>query len=160
MGIRQRPIRLPLSFLYRVLFTGVRNFYGIELPYTARVGRRVVFEHQGGIVIHGFASLGDDCVVRQGVTLGNRTFEERFTAPQLGNRVNVGAGAKVLGRVSVGDDAQIGANAVVLEDVPVGGVAVGIPARLVTRKAPEKIASVKSASTNGGSVTRTIVGPD
>jgi serine O-acetyltransferase len=160
MGIRQRPIRLPLSFLYRVLFTGVRNFYGIELPYTARVGRRVVFEHQGGIVIHGFASLGDDCVVRQGVTLGNRTFEERFTAPQLGNRVNVGAGAKVLGRVSVGDDAQIGANAVVLEDVPVGGVAVGIPARLVTKKAPEKIASVKSASTNGGSVTRTIVGPD
>ena len=131
MRIASRPLRLPFSVLYRALYLGVRNVYGIELPYTARVGRRVVFEHQGGIVIHGHARIGDDCIVRQGVTLGNRNVKEPLAAPELGARVNVGAGAKVLGGIVVGDDAQIGANSVVLRDVPARALAVGIPARVV-----------------------------
>ena len=135
MCIGPKLLRGPFSVLYRALYVGVRNFYGIELPYTARVGRRVVVEHQGDIVIHGHSSLGDDCVVRQGVTLGNRSQTEPFAAPRLGNRVNVGAGAKILGEVIIGDDAQIGANSVVLTDVPPGRLAVGVPARLVS---PEK----------------------
>ena len=130
MGIGPQSVRVPLSFLYRALFTGVRNFYGIEVPHTAHVGRRVVFEHQHGIVVHGNASIGDDCIVRQGVTIGNRNIAAPLEAPRLGNRVNIGAGAKVLGGVTIGDDAQIGANAVVLVDVPAGGVAVGVPARV------------------------------
>ena len=135
MRIGPRPLRVPFSVLYRVLDRGVRNFYGIELPYTARLGRRLVLEHQSGIVIHGHASMGDDCVVRQGVTLGNRSVDEPLAAPQIGNRVNIGAGAKILGQVVIGDDAQIGANAVVLNDVPSGTLAVGVPARVVpTRK--------------------------
>jgi serine acetyltransferase len=134
MRIGPRPLRLPFSALYRALYQGVRNFYGIELPYSARVGRRVVFEHQSGIVIHGNASLGDECIVRQGVTLGNRNREESLAAPHLGSRVNVGAGAKILGEVFIGDDAQIGANAVVLTDVPAGALAVGVPARVLQVK--------------------------
>ena len=134
MGIAPRPLRMPFSALYRVLYRSVRNLYGIELPYTARIGRRVVFEHQSGIVVHGCSTIGDDCVVRQGVTLGNRSLEEPNAAPRLGSRVNVGAGAKILGPIVVGDDAQIGANSVVLTDVPAGTVAVGVPARLLERR--------------------------
>jgi serine O-acetyltransferase len=111
----------------------VRNVYGVELPYSASVGRRVIFEHQHGIVVHGAAVIGDDCIIRQGVTLGVRNMDALTEAPILGNRVQVGAGAVILGRVTVGDGAQIGANAVVLEDVPNGQLAVGVPARIVTR---------------------------
>lgn len=128
MSVEPRLLRAPLSVAYRVLFRAVRNLYGIELPHTARVGRRVVFEHQHGIVVHGSAIIGDDCILRQGVTLGLRSMDRRDEAPVLGRRVNVGAGAKILGRVVVGDGAAIGANAVVLEDVPSGAVVVGVPA--------------------------------
>jgi serine O-acetyltransferase len=136
MRLPSKLVRAPFSVLYRALYRGVRNFYGIELPYTAQVGRRVVFEHQHGIVIHGHTQIGDDCIVRQGVTLGNRTLDDPLSAPRLGRRVNVGAGAKILGGVVVGDDARIGANAVVLSNVPAGALAVGIPARIADARSP------------------------
>jgi serine O-acetyltransferase len=136
MGVGSRALRAPLSVLYRTLFRGVRNFYGIELPYSAQVGRRVVVEHQGGIVVHGDAVIGDESVIRQGVTVGNRRLDRPHDAPRLGARVNVGAGAKILGGVSIGDGAQIGANAVVVSDVPAGAVVVGIPARVVRTSEP------------------------
>jgi serine O-acetyltransferase len=139
MGIRSRLLRAPLSVLYRLAFRGVNGVYGIELPFSARIGRRVVFEHQHGIVVHGESVIGDDCIVRQGVTLGIRSLQQLTHAPVLGQRVNIGAGAKILGDVKIGDDADIGANAVVLQDVPSGALAVGVPARLVsTRKADKK----------------------
>jgi len=134
MTIRLFVLRAPLSVLYRILFRWVRNRYGIELPYTASLGRRVVFQHQSGIVIHGRSVIGDDCVIRHGVTLGNRYAHAPDDAPRLGNRVNVGAGAKVLGNVTIGDGAAIGANAVVLQDVPSSATAVGIPARVVVKR--------------------------
>jgi serine acetyltransferase/GT2 family glycosyltransferase len=131
LGVKPKLLRAPLSVIYRSLFRYVRNIYGIELPYSARLGRRVIIEHQGGIVIHGSSELGDDCIIRQGVTLGNRYLDRPLEAPKLGRRVNIGAGAKVLGNVVLGDDANIGANAVVLIDVPAGRTAVGIPAKLL-----------------------------
>jgi serine acetyltransferase len=131
MGIGPKLVRAPFSLLYRTLYTGVRNLYGIELPYSARVGRRVVIEHQHGIVVHGNAVIGNDCILRQGVTLGNRSLKRPSEAPRLGDNVNVGAGAKILGAVSIGDGAQIGANAVVRCDVPPHSLAFGIPARVV-----------------------------
>jgi serine acetyltransferase len=100
MRIRPKVLRAPFSVLYRRLYRRVRNVYGIELPYSAVLGRRVVIEHQGAIVIHGSCVIGDDCVIRQGVTLGNRTMDRPLDAPRLGRGVNVGAGAKVLGAVS------------------------------------------------------------
>lgn len=130
-------LRAPLSATYRALHRLVRNVYGIELPDTARIGRRVVFEHQHGIVVHGNSVIGDDCILRQGVTLGMRSMESPHDAPVLGRGVNVGAGAKVLGPVRIGDGASIGANAVVLTDVPPGALAVGVPAVVkVPRRAP------------------------
>ncbi|HEY8427027.1 MAG TPA: serine acetyltransferase [Sandaracinaceae bacterium] len=134
MAVRPRLLRAPLSILYRVCYRAVRNLYGIELPHTAQIGRRVVFEHQHGIVVHGRTVIGDDCILRQGVTLGMRTVDRRDEAPILGRGVDVGAGAKILGRVVIGDGAAIGANAVVLEDVPAGALAVGVPAVVRARR--------------------------
>lgn len=134
MGIDRRLFRAPMTLIYRTLHRAATGIYGIELPYTARVGRRVVIEHQHGIVVHGKTVIGDDCILRQGVTLGIRSMDRLDDAPVLGNGVNVGAGAKIIGRVHVGDRAQIGANAVVLHDVPAGALAVGVPAALVPRR--------------------------
>lgn len=133
MSIRSRLLRAPFTICSRALFTAVRNFYGIELPFSARVGRRVILEHQHGIVIHGNSVIGDDCIIRQGVTLGIRRMDRLTEAPILGRGVNVGAGAKILGRVYIGDHADIGANAVVLEDVPAHALAIGVPARNILR---------------------------
>lgn len=134
MGVEPKALRAPLSILYRMLFRKVRNHYGIELPFTVKLGRRVVVEHQGDIVVHGYCSIGDDSIIRQGVTLGNRYMDRPLESPQLGRRVNVGAGAKLFGAIQVGDDVNIGANAVVLTDVPQGATAVGIPARILPRR--------------------------
>ncbi len=134
MGIQSKWLRAPFSILYRMLYRKVRNGYGIELPYTVKLGRRVIFEHQSGIVIHGHSEIGDDSIIRQGVTLGLRYLDAPCKAPKLGKRVNVGAGAVILGDVVIGDGASIGANAVVLSDVPPHYTAVGIPAKLIPPK--------------------------
>lgn len=134
MAIQPKLLRAPLSILYQALYRKIRNGYGIELPYTVKLGRRVIIEHQGAIVVHGYCSIGDDSIIRQGVTIGNRYLDCPFDAPQLGDRVNVGAGAKILGDLIIGDDVNIGANAVVLSDIPAGQTAVGIPAKLIVTK--------------------------
>ena len=129
MQIRPLLLRAPLSILYRVLYRRAKVVYGIELPYTVKLGCQVIIEHQGAIVIHGGVEIGDHCVIRQGVTIGNRYLDRPHEAPKLGRNVNIGAGAKILGSVVVGDNACIGANAVVLKDVPAGVTVVGIPAK-------------------------------
>jgi serine O-acetyltransferase len=133
MGIEPRVLRVPFSAAYRSLYRAVTSVYGIELPHSASIGRRVVFEHQHGIVVHGNCVIGDDCVIRQDTTLGTRSMHRLQDAPVLGRGVNVGAGAKILGAVTIGDGASIGANAVVLHHVPAGAVAVGVPAKIVER---------------------------
>jgi serine O-acetyltransferase len=134
MTLPSRWLRLPFNIFYTALYRKVRNTYGIDLPYTVQLGRRVVIEHQGAIVIHGYCAIGDDSIIRQGVTLGNRYLDRPLEAPKLGCRVNVGAGAKILGNVTIGDDASIGANAVVLSDVAAGDTVVGIPAKVIKAK--------------------------
>lgn len=134
MTVQPKLLRAPLSILYRMMYRKVRNGYGIELPYSTKVGRRVVIDHQSGIVIHGDSQIGDDCVIRQNVTIGVRDMNDLKAVPTLGNGVNVGAGAVIVGPIHIGDGAWIGANAVVLKDVPAGAMAVGIPAKVITKK--------------------------
>ncbi len=131
MKIKPKLLRASFSILYRALYRKIRNTYGIDLPYTVKLGRRVIIEHQSCIIIHGYSSIGDDCIIRQGVTIGNRYLDNALATPKLGSRVNIGAGAKILGNVTIGDDVNIGANAVVLADIPTGKTAVGIPARIL-----------------------------
>ncbi len=132
MGISSRLLRAPASVLYRSCYRWVRNRHGIELDYSTRVGRRVVIDHQSGIVVSGYATIGDDCRLRQNVTIGIRAVDD-LRAPVLERGVDIGAGAVILGGVSIGEGAVIGANAVVLIDVPAGALAVGVPARVITR---------------------------
>ena len=133
MKVKSKLLRTPLTILYKMMHLRARNHYGIEIPFTVQLGRRVVVEHQGGIVINGLCAIGDDSIIRQGVTLGNRYLERPREVPKLGKRVNVGAGAKIFGDVYIGDGANIGANAVVLCDVPAGATAVGIPAKIISK---------------------------
>ncbi len=129
MSIKSFYLRAPLSLLYRILYRRARSVYGIELPYTVKLGRRIVIEHQGAIVIHGYSEIGDECIIRQGVSLGVKSIAHLGDAPTLGKRVDIGAGAKLIGKIHVGDGAIIGANAVVVSDVYPGETMVGIPAR-------------------------------
>lgn len=131
MGIKYKLFRAPFSFVYRFMFRYVRNNYGIELPYTVRLGRRVIIEHQHGIVIHGNAEIGNDTIIRQGVTIGNRYLTAPDMAPSIGERVNIGAGTMILGEVTIGNDVAIGANSVVLKDVPEGSTVAGNPAKII-----------------------------
>jgi serine O-acetyltransferase len=99
-----------------------RSLHGIELPAKARIGRRVRFAHQGGVVVHMDAVIGDDCLIRHGVTIGLASDGPGERPPHVGNRVKIGAGAVVVGAIKVGDDVVIGANAVVRRDVPPGAL--------------------------------------
>jgi serine O-acetyltransferase len=125
-------LRKPLSLVYKLLRLFSEILTSVELPCETRVGRRLVIEHAFDIVVSGDAVLGDDVVLRNGVTIGLRHRGHRGS-PTIGNRVDIGAGAKLLGPISIGDDAAIGANAVVITDVPAGHVAVGVPARVRPR---------------------------
>ena len=127
--IRNKLLRAPWTILYVVLHKLVEIVCGITIGSTAKIGRRLSIEHHGCIVIHGNAVIGDDCLIRHGVTLGNTGYGDPFGAPRIGNRVQIGAGAKILGRVAIGNDVIIGANAVVVHDVPDGSAVGGVPAR-------------------------------
>jgi serine O-acetyltransferase len=132
-GIQTRVVRLPFSILYKLLKLLSEILTGIDLPCEAKLGRRFRIDHFGGIVISGDAVFGDDCIIRNGVTVGLRHTGQRG-APVIGNRVDIGAGAKVLGSIRIGDDVAIGANAVVITDVPSNSIAVGVPAKILVRK--------------------------
>lgn len=124
-----RWVRVPLFAVYRTLHRFVRNHYGIEIHETATIGPRFWIAHQGGIVIHPYARIGSDCMIRQNVTIGAATFDDRHNGPILGDRVRVGAGAAIIGQITIGDDVRIGPNAVVMRDVPAGMVVSGPPAK-------------------------------
>lgn len=109
---------------------------GIMLPEGARIGRRLRIEHFGAIIIHGATVIGDDCVIRQGVTTGIKDTSDITAAPRIGNHVDIGAGAKIIGKLVIGDHVAIGANAVVIRDVPPMSIAVGVPATIKPRTAP------------------------
>ncbi len=130
---RSRLARKLLSYPYRVSYTAVQILTGIELPCEVSVGRNFIIDHAGGIVISGYASFGDDCRIRTGVVVGLARIDDPV-APQIGNNVDIGAGAKLLGRIRIGNDVLIGANAVVLCDVPDGCIAVGVPAVVKARR--------------------------
>jgi serine O-acetyltransferase len=129
--VKVRALRLPWTLVYVVLNKLVEIFCGITIGGGAQIGRRLSIEHHGGIVIHGATVIGDDCLIRHGVTIGNAGRKDPSGAPTIGNRVEIGAGAKILGRITLGDDVIVGANAVVTRDVPPGAVVGGIPARII-----------------------------
>jgi serine O-acetyltransferase len=133
-GVRPTLLRKFFSLIYKVLFKFVQILTGIELPCEVEVGRNFVIDHFGGVVISGYARFGDNCRLRTGVVVGLRRVEEKC-APNIGNNVDIGAGAKLLGPLRIGDNVLVGANAVVVCDVPDNSIAVGIPAVVRPRRA-------------------------
>ncbi len=119
-------------FLYSVRFFFIARFVadisrtltGIEIHPGAKLGKRLVIDHGVGCVIGETAEIGDDCIIFHGVTLGGLKFDPIKRHPTVGNRVLIGAGAKVLGPIKIGDGARIGANAVVMKEVQPDGIIV------------------------------------
>jgi serine O-acetyltransferase len=125
-----------LYFLGRFSSHISRWLTGIEIHPAAKLGRRFVIDHGMGVVIGETAEVGDDCYFYHQVTLGVARTDRGKRHPTVGNNVIIGAGAKVLGPITVGDNARIGANSVVIDSVPADTTVVGVPARPVVRKVP------------------------
>jgi serine O-acetyltransferase len=115
----------------RMLSNWAKFWTSIEIHPGATIGRRVVIDHGVGVVIGETAIIGDDCLIYHGATLGGKTLDPVKRHPTVGNNVTIGAGAKLIGNISIGDGCAIGANAVVTKDMPAGTVAVGVNARLL-----------------------------
>lgn len=126
-------IRKACSFIYKFLYKFVQILTGIEMPCEAEVGDNFLIDHFGGIVISGYAKFGDNCRIRNGVVVGLKNVSEPC-APHIGNNVDIGAGAKILGNIKIGNNVNIGANSVVLTDVPDNAIAVGVPAVIKMKK--------------------------
>jgi serine O-acetyltransferase len=128
-------LRKIFSLLYKIAFKWIQVITGIELPCEVEIGDNFVIDHFGGIVISGYAKFGNNCRIRNGVVVGLQRIDQPC-APVIGNNVDIGAGAKVLGAIRVGDDVVIGANAVVIRDVPDHCIAAGVPAVIKPRRDP------------------------
>lgn len=111
-----------LLVLYQMMYRYVRNHYGIEIPLTTTIGRRLCLVHQHGIVFHWKGQIGDDCVIRHNATIGAGYGGQKtlHKGPRLGDRVEIGPGAVIFAGVKIGDGAVVGPNAVVMSDVPPG----------------------------------------
>ena len=134
--IKTSLVRKPFSFLYKLCKVFTQILTGIELPCEVELGKRFKIEHFGTIIISGDTTFGDDVIIRQGVTIGLRHTQDP-RSPVIGNNVDIGAGAKILGPIHIGNNVAIGANAVVISDVPDNSIAVGIPARILPCKSTE-----------------------
>ncbi|MEW6353779.1 MAG: serine O-acetyltransferase [Pseudomonadota bacterium] len=122
------------KWLARFISTLARWLTGVEIHPGARIGRRFFIDHGMGVVIGETAEIGDDCTLYHGVTLGGTSWQKGKRHPTLGNDVVIGAGATVLGPITVGDGARVGSNAVVVKDVPPGATVVGIPGHVVSKQ--------------------------
>jgi serine O-acetyltransferase len=127
-----------LKFLGRWLAQFARWLTGIEIHPGATLGEGFFIDHGMGVVIGETAEVGKDVTLYHGVTLGGTSLEKGKRHPTLGDRVVVGAGAKVLGNIVIGADSRIGANAVVVKSVPPNSVVVGVPGQIVQRSQPHR----------------------
>lgn len=131
-----------LYLLARMTAHIARFLTGIEIHPGAQIGRRFFIDHGMGIVIGETSELGDDVSIYHGVTLGGTTWQKGKRHPTLGNNVVVGAGAKILGPITISDGARIGCNAVVVKDIPPNSTVVGVPGHVVVKK-DEKATNAK-----------------
>ena len=122
---------IKLKLIARIFSHLARILTGIEIHPGAQIGRRFFIDHGMGIVIGETAIIGDDCTLYHGVTLGGTTWKKGKRHPTLKDNVVIGAGAKVLGPITLGNNSKVGSNAVVVTDIPNDSTAVGIPAKII-----------------------------
>lgn len=127
-----------VKFLARALSQFARSITGIEIHPGAQIGRGLFIDHGMGVVIGETAIVGDEVTLYHGVTLGGTSLSKGKRHPTIGDRVTIGAGAKVLGNITIGSDSRIGANAVVVKPAPENSVIVGVPGQIVKRAQPHR----------------------
>jgi serine O-acetyltransferase len=125
-----------LKLLGRYVSQIMRFFTGIEIHPGAKIGRGLFIDHGMGVVIGETAELGEEVTLYHTVTLGGTSLQKGKRHPTLGDRVTVGAGAKILGPIEIGCDSRIGANAVVVKSAPSNSVIVGVPGQIIARSRP------------------------
>ncbi|WP_372922191.1 AMP-binding protein [Roseovarius sp.] len=130
MDVRPKLLRAPLSIIYKVLNKLAQILFGMKLDYTVKVGRRVKLEHFGGMILGG-REIGDDTILRQNTTIGIRSTDEIRAKPVIGRSVDIGAGAVIVGDITIGDNSIIGANSVVYMNVPPHSVVMGVPGKII-----------------------------
>lgn len=139
LGESTQKIKIPIIGKAIRLFVKVLNFAFIkmglntDIPATVLIGDNVNFQHPFGIVIHPRVVIGENAVIRQQVTIGGKSVGRTELIPKIGNNVEIGAGAKIIGDISIGNNVVIGANSVVVKDVPDDDVVAGVPAKSVKR---------------------------
>jgi serine O-acetyltransferase len=147
--VNHRLWTLGLKWLARFLAHVARFLTGIEIHPGAQIGRRLFIDHGMGVVIGETSEVGNDCTLYHGVTLGGTSWQKGKRHPTLGNNVVVGAGAKVLGPITLGEGARVGSNAVVVKDVPPGATVVGIPGRIIGEPDVKQVRRVEIAKKIG-----------
>ena len=129
--------RYKLRWIARFISTLARWITGIEIHPGAVIGRRFFIDHGMGVVIGETAIIGDDCMLYHGVTLGGTTWDKVKRHPTLKNGVVIGAGAKILGPITLGNNVRVGSNSVVVRSIDDNETGVGIPGRIVKKKAED-----------------------
>ncbi|MCK9352699.1 MAG: hypothetical protein M0P59_00895 [Gallionella sp.] len=127
------PVAVPILVVYRIL---TEWFFQLELPAATKIGKDLIIDHGFALVVNKHTIIGDSCRLRHCVTIGCKVNADgtQGPSPRLGDRVDVGAGAIIIGDIVIGNDVVIGAGAVVTKDVPAGMVVVGNPARVIKPK--------------------------
>ena len=126
--------KMGLPFFPRLISEISRFITGIDIHPGATIGRNLIIDHGMGVVIGETSEIGDDCLIFHGVTLGGVAFDRVKRHPTLKNGVVVGAGAKILGNITIGESSRVGANSVVIKDVPAHCTVTGIPAKIIFQK--------------------------
>lgn len=150
-----RPFKWLGTIVYVIAQRTIRNLCGIELERSVKVGRRLLLGHQHGIVIHRHATIGDDVLIRHGVTFGRGVSWTHEEGPVIGDRVEFSPGAVVIGNVTIGDDVSVGPNCVITQNVPPGrSLFVPPPRSLPKKEFVEETGSKTSPADNGTETDR------
>ncbi len=142
--IRPGWLALPVKLVYRVLEFFIQVLFGISLSTNSDIGPGFYIGHFGGIIVHG--RLGTGCSIGQGVTIGSRGAGRSDGYPDIGDRVYIGAGAMIIGRVRIGDGAIIGAGTVVVCDIPPGCRVVSAPVRILPPRPASRVTAIRDSS--------------
>lgn len=130
-SIRFRPFRIILNIFFIPLYRLTSVYFGISIPRTCKIGGGLIIFHNGGIVFNPLTKIGNNCTLRHGVTIGNKNRID--DVPVIGDNVNIGVGAVIIGDITIGNNVDIGANAVVVKSVPDNNIAIGIPAKNILK---------------------------
>jgi serine O-acetyltransferase len=130
----QQKTHSPLRFFYKILHRRYLYKFGFQIPLNTKIGKGLYIAHFGNVVVHADAILGDNCNLTHGITIGRTNRGRRKGCPTIGNRVWVGTGAVIVGKIIVGDNVLIAPNAYVNFDVPPNSIVLGNPAKIIPRE--------------------------